>query len=300
MCSAAFSPNTVLPQANPVQSPPALGAETAAGYPKNPAHGLLPDRRQPQVNDGLAILQEVFSSVQGEGPWLGRRQIFVRVAHCPLACAYCDTPMTTPSGAFYLEQSPGTQQWHNLENPASPETVFERLLPLLAASRHHSLSLTGGEPLLYPGFAARLFQLCQSYGLKTLLETSGIQPEALKRVLPVTDLVSMDIKLQSSTEHPTPWKLHQAFAEVALSRPEAQLIFKIVVNETTQPKELRAFQDRFPYPDVPVYLQPQMSLTEPLRPRIGAQQLLSLQDAISCYFKQVLIIPQTHKWLGIC
>jgi len=35
---------------------------------------------------------EIFSSFQGEGTLVGRRQIFIRFAGCPLRCSYCDTP----------------------------------------------------------------------------------------------------------------------------------------------------------------------------------------------------------------
>ena len=39
----------------------------------------------------MANLIEIFSSVQGEGKYVGCRQIFIRSAECNLNCAYCDT-----------------------------------------------------------------------------------------------------------------------------------------------------------------------------------------------------------------
>ncbi|MEM4195978.1 MAG: 7-carboxy-7-deazaguanine synthase QueE, partial [Methanothermobacter sp.] len=39
-----------------------------------------------------APIMEVFSSIQGEGLLLGKRQIFIRFAGCNLNCSYCDTP----------------------------------------------------------------------------------------------------------------------------------------------------------------------------------------------------------------
>ena len=38
-----------------------------------------------------APIVEIFSSIQGEGLLVGRRQIFVRFAGCNLDCNYCDT-----------------------------------------------------------------------------------------------------------------------------------------------------------------------------------------------------------------
>lgn len=268
-------------------------------YKKLPPHGLQPDRRLPSVKPGQAVIQEVFSSIQGEGPWVGCRQLFVRVSHCHLACQYCDTPMTTASGEAYLESSPGTNYWEPHPNPMTPDALLDWCQPLLETTPHHSLSLTGGEPLLYPEFAKELFRRAWQRGLKTYLETSGTQPRKLEAVLPFTSMVAMDIKLRSATGQTTPWQLHQQFYERANSSKHLDVCLKLIVSEQTSEAELEQLSHFIPDPEAAIFLQPVTPLTGEQKPALSPQQLLNLQSTLSRYYKQVRVIPQTHKWLTV-
>jgi pyruvate formate lyase activating enzyme len=64
------------------------------------------------------------------------------------------------------------------------------------------VTLSGGEPTLEGAFALAILRGCKERGLHTAIETCGECPwESLERLLPVTDLVMMDIKAMSDERH---------------------------------------------------------------------------------------------------
>ena len=42
-------------------------------------------------NQSTVKIKEIFTSIQGEGTYVGEKQTFVRFCKCNLACKYCDT-----------------------------------------------------------------------------------------------------------------------------------------------------------------------------------------------------------------
>ena len=64
------------------------------------------------------------------------------------------------------------------------------------------VTLSGGEPLLQRDFAYAILERCRREGLHTAIETAGNFPwRRVASILPVTDLVMMDIKLFDSVRH---------------------------------------------------------------------------------------------------
>lgn len=64
------------------------------------------------------------------------------------------------------------------------------------------VTVSGGEPLLYPEFVAELFELCVNDKISTCVETSGFaKSENLLRILPLTDYLLFDIKHLNSDVH---------------------------------------------------------------------------------------------------
>jgi pyruvate formate lyase activating enzyme len=64
------------------------------------------------------------------------------------------------------------------------------------------VTLSGGEPSLHHSFASEILGECKRQGIHTALETCGECPwETLESLLPLTDLVMMDIKLLDGPKH---------------------------------------------------------------------------------------------------
>jgi len=244
-----------------------------------------------------AILEEVFASIQGEGPAVGQRQIFVRFRGCDLRCRYCDTPEAVKSTGEARESpcraqvSSGSLVREEVPNPIGPAELT-RLCDRIAVDGpgRPVASLTGGEPLLQAAFLhAWLPAVRQRYGI--YLETSGVHHGAMKTLAPFIDVVSMDIKLPSATGQMPRWDDHGRFIAAASG---CRLFVKVVVTRDTTPEDLRtaamlvAEHDR----SVPFIIQP---ASGPLAPD-GASLLLRQSEMLKL-LEEVRVIPQAHKLL---
>jgi len=64
------------------------------------------------------------------------------------------------------------------------------------------VTLSGGEPLLQPDFSYALLERCRQEGIGTAIETALNLPwECVDSILPVTDLIMVDIKTMDSAKH---------------------------------------------------------------------------------------------------
>lgn len=241
-------------------------------------------------------LMEMFSSVQGEGILVGRRQIFIRLAGCNLNCEYCDTPFAA-TASCQCEQSPGSGRFISFwDNPVALDQVcaviqqWQQLLPLV----HHSISLTGGEPLLHSSTLQQWLPELSTL-LPLQLETNGTLPAELKTVLPWLTWVIMDFKLESQTGVATPWQEHHQFLKVAA---QINCCVKVVVGSDTPVEELRRVATIVSQTasHVPVIVQPR---TIAGKCSVPAKKLLEWQAVLASYKLDVRVIPQTHCYLSV-
>ncbi len=251
-------------------------------------------------------LVEVFASIQGEGPHVGKPTLFVRLGGCDLRCRWCDSPHTwEPPARWRLEESPGSGRFREFDNPASLDRVLAEI-ESLAPERYPFASLTGGEPLLQAGATGALAAALRERGLRILLETHGLHAAALETIVETIDVVSMDWKLASDVRRANdavgaavaPFhEAHRAFLEVARRAPEC--VVKLVVTPTTQSAEwevaCRSVAELAP--DAVLVVQPVTpTANAPDRPPLG--QLFALVEQARGCVRDVRLIPQTHPLYG--
>ena len=115
----------------------------------------------------------VISSVE----FHGNMSLVIFMSKCPLACRYCHN-------AELLEDN--------------TEKSFEEVKEEIDSSADFldAIVVSGGEPLVQTDAVIEIFKYVRQIGLKTKLDTSGIYPENLKRILDLdlVDYVSLDVK----------------------------------------------------------------------------------------------------------
>jgi organic radical activating enzyme len=241
-------------------------------------------------------ISEIFSSIQGEGMLAGRRQIFVRLMECNLDCRYCDTDFVK-SEVCRIETKPGSGTFRNLPQPVTLQALSALLHDWLLQlpSAHHSVSFTGGEPLLHADALAEWFPEIRKI-LPIQLETNGTLPTALQQVKEFVDYISMDMKLPSTAACIEQlWDLHALFLRECTG---TNVSVKVVVGEDTTDSEIMQVCELISAVDgaLPLFLQP-LSLPDG-RVGIAAARIFHLQELAASRLPDVRVIPQMHKLLG--
>jgi 7-carboxy-7-deazaguanine synthase len=243
-----------------------------------------------------ANCSELFVSFQGEGAHAGRRQLFVRFAGCPLRCQWCDTPeslVAVPACRVF-----GIDGAHLRPNPLTVDALDAEVTALKAVSPPlHAIAVTGGEPLSQADFLVEWLAM-RRHGLPVLLETAGILPDRLARVLPHVAIVSLDFKLPSNSGERPLWGEHEACLRLALAAGR-DVYVKMPVDEATDPDDVvRGARLAAAGRDVPLFLTP-LTAPQGVALRVSPARLERLQALASLHHPDVRVLPQLHKVLGI-
>lgn len=188
---------------------------------------------------------EIFASLQGEGPSMGKPCTFVRLSRCNLACQWCDTAYTwhfTGDNRPHRSGETFTREANQVK--LSEEEVARRIAEL----GKDRLVVTGGEPLLQAPALARMLALLP--GIAVEIETNGTvaPPPALD---PLIGQYNVSPKLAHSGNPANLALIPERLAEWA-ANPRA--IFKFVIAAPADVEEVLELQQRFAIPGERIYL----------------------------------------------
>lgn len=226
------------------------------------------------TTDGTAKIKEVFASIQGEGPYIGAKQLFIRFCDCNLRCHYCDTDYTGENEVY------------------TPESLLD-VVKQFDLKTIDSVSLTGGEPLLSVDFLENFLPLLKELNLKIYLETNATLPEELERIRDFVDVVSADLKLESATGMVKAFDSHDRFFEAC---GEKECFAKIVFDENITDEEIDKCVEIAEKYHILLILQPKMNEDSMSITSIFAVKIL---DKFLKKYKNVRLIPQVHKFLSV-
>lgn len=219
-----------------------------------------------------AKIIEIFSSIQGEGLYVGQEQTFVRFYGCNLSCKFCD-------------------ERHNRN---FMECTASEVIDKVIDAGKSVVSITGGEPLMQSDFLKEILPSLREKNLKIYLETNGTLDDKLLDVLELVDIISMDFKLPSSTGIESLWQEHERFLKIAM---EKELFVKSVITPQTSISDIKtaAYIVSELNEDIPFILQP-VSYNNKIK---NIELLPAFFQEVKETLNNVRVIPQIHKIMGM-
>ena len=220
-------------------------------------------------------IAEIFDSIQGEGSYIGYRQLFIRFCGCNLLCDYCDT-----------EFDKGEQY--------SLESLLEKVKTFNLQAMH-SVSLTGGEPLLHYEFLREFLPELKKLNLKIYLETNGTLPKPLESVINYIDIISMDFKLDSSAKIGDVYAMHDEFLNIA-EQNQKDTFAKLVFDDNIKDYELNECLSLAKKYNIQIILQPKMDKNTI---KVSHEKIMETFNYCSENYHQTRLIGQVHKFFDI-
>ncbi len=207
-----------------------------------------------RTSDEELAVSEMFKSYQGEGPTAGYPAIFLRLQGCNLLCSWCDTIDIWVKGEICRVD--------DLLDIWESKGWVEDL------SSGYMLVITGGEPLMRQNSIVTLLKaFIKRYGFKPRVEveTNGtIEPQ--KELIELTDQFNVSPKLSNSG---MPLNIRYRIAPLRILTRSGKAIFKFVVVDERDVKEVLWYIESVPLPRDKVYLMPESKSREEYLSRVG-------------------------------
>ena len=165
-------------------------------------------------------VSEIFTSFQGEGPYVGTPSTFLRLYGCNLDCEWCDTDIST-------------------YEMLSVDDVAEILLTQMEFNNIKTLIITGGEPTLQMEEIKRLIKELPD-DIRIQMETNG----SIFEYIPEIEYV-----ISPKEDKEKVFKNYYAYENT---------FFKFVITSQDDLDEVIALKEKYDY-DKPIWLQGEFS-----------------------------------------
>ncbi|MEM7204268.1 MAG: 7-carboxy-7-deazaguanine synthase QueE [Planctomycetota bacterium] len=241
-----------------------------------------------------APLIEVFASIQGEGRFVGVPMAFARVAKCPIRCTYCDSPHTYAAPRTCAVRGPGGVRM--VANPMEPAEAAE-LVAEVAWGPIRVVSVTGGEPLLYPAFVR---DVAKAWGGPVHLETAALDPAAMQICAPALSHLSADYKLPATLRGGADARAqHRECIAIAVEAGLTVDVKLVLTPDVEGTAVMQALADLEPWRRaVLLVLQPATPFGAVAgRPEPAAVKAWAHAAALAGF--DVRVLPQVHPLLGV-
>ena len=214
---------------------------------------------------------EIFASLQGEGPSIGRPVAFVRLSRCNLACTWCDTAYTWRFEGDNRPHRDGLAFERKANQIVLEEAEVAARIMALGQDR---LVITGGEPLLQGAALARMVALLD--GMTVEIETNGtVAPHPALN--PLVSQYNVSPKLGHSGNPIDSAQIPERLAEW-IQKPQAW--FKFVVATPDDVAEVIELIAAHSLPRERVFVMPEGTDSETLRTRERWLAPLALQQGL--------------------
>lgn len=172
------------------------------------------------------LINEIFFSIQGEGPNMGKPAIFVRLGGCNLACSWCDSKYT----------------W----DPKQADNKVSDLMTLVKQIKKYPckhLVITGGEPMLQQDKIKALLEKLPGYTAE--IETNG---SIESKITDLVEQINCSPKLKNSGNPSYP---------LSLKPTNKKVLYKFVVQKRADVAEIKAYVKKYKLPKERIWLMPE-------------------------------------------
>jgi 7-carboxy-7-deazaguanine synthase len=247
-----------------------------------------------------APLIEIFWSIQGEARFAGVPMAFVRVATCPIRCTYCDTPHSYTAEPTFVVRTALRELRE--PNPTNSERAAELVKSVTAASgqspKTPRVSITGGEPLVFPDFVRELGRRLRAQGYRVHVETAALDPEALGKCIEQVDHLSADYKLPETLAQGSFGPQHVQCCQIAIKRGASVDVKIVLTRKVTDASIEKALADLQPVREKALLiLQPATAMQQDRPPeRVDLDRWVALAARAGFDLR---VLPQIHRVLQV-